>query len=98
MKSIIQDKQECYVSKRTDCLENHHIFAGRKNRKISDKYGLTIWLNNKAHYEWHNSPPNIMYITKTKRQQIQQMAQRKAMEHYGWTVEDFRKLFGKSFI
>lgn len=98
MKSIIQDKKECYITGRTDCLDNHHIFGGIRNRKISDKYGITIYLCKQAHLEWHTSPPNAIYIDKVKRLQIMQMAQKKAMEHYGWSVDEFRKIMGKSFI
>ena len=98
MKSIIQDKKECFITGSTQGLHNHHIFYGRANRKISDKYGLTIWLTNQCHLELHTSPPNAMFVDKVKALQIKQMAQKKAMEHYGWTVEEWIKKFGKSYI
>lgn len=43
MKSIIQEKKECFFCGRTDDLHLHHICEGR-NRGNSDKYGLTIYL------------------------------------------------------
>lgn len=96
-KSIIQDKKECYFSKETGILENHHVFGGNANRKVSDKYGLTIWLTPLHHAEWHRSPPNAE-LNKVERQRIQQEVQRKAMEHYNWSIDEFRKKSGKSYI
>jgi hypothetical protein len=29
---------------------------------------------------------------------VQEHAQKKAMQHYGWTVEDFRREFYKNYI
>ena len=43
MKSIIQEKQECFFCKRKDDLHLHHVCA-RRNRANSDKFGLTIYL------------------------------------------------------
>lgn len=47
--SIIQTERACYFCGRTDELERHHIFAGVANRRISDKYGLTVWLCHEHH-------------------------------------------------
>ena len=53
MKSIMQTKKECYVCRElvgTEMslpdtgLEMHHIFGGTANRKLSEKYGLKVWL------------------------------------------------------
>ena len=38
--------RECFLCGRNgrgDRLERHHIF-GAANRKLSEKYGLTVWL------------------------------------------------------
>lgn len=48
MKSIIQDKKECYIC-RSPFVEEHHIFYGTANRKLSEKYGLKVWLCPKHH-------------------------------------------------
>lgn len=45
MKSILQTERECYLSGRTDWLEEHHIFYGQGRRKLSEQYGLKVWLN-----------------------------------------------------
>lgn len=94
MKSIIQDVKECYLTGTTINLHEHHIFFGRGLRKLSEKYGLKIWL--KA--ELHNMSDQGVHFNKELDLSIKQMAQKKAMEHYGWTVEEFIKIFGKSYI
>ena len=42
MKSIIQTKKESFLSGVTYDLEEHHVFYGTANRKISEKYGLKV--------------------------------------------------------
>ena len=54
MKSILQTEKRSYLSGDTRWLEKHHIFGGA-NRKLSEKYGLWVWL---THYE-HNEPPTV---------------------------------------
>lgn len=49
VESIIQKERSCYFCGRTDHLEKHHIFAGMANRRISDQYGLTVWLCHNHH-------------------------------------------------
>ena len=44
MKSILQTDRVCYLCARVVDLEKHHIFAGVANRKLSEKYGLWVWL------------------------------------------------------
>ena len=39
--SIVQTEKECWFCGARAGLEEHHIFAGVANRKISEKYGLT---------------------------------------------------------
>lgn len=49
MKSILQTEKECFICRDTRMLECHHIFGGA-NRKISEKYGLKVYLC-KAHHK-----------------------------------------------
>lgn len=49
MKSIIQDEKKCFITGRTYWLEEHHIFFGRAYRKLSEKYGLKVWLTRELH-------------------------------------------------
>lgn len=47
--SIVQAEKECWFCGARSGLEEHHIFAGVANRKISEKYGLKVWLCHRHH-------------------------------------------------
>lgn len=49
MKSILQKDESCYLCGRRYGLETHHVLGGTANRKISDKYGLTVLLCHQCH-------------------------------------------------
>lgn len=93
-KSIIQTEKRCYICGSTIWLECHHVFGGNPNRKLSEQYGLKVWLC----HDHHNEPPNGVHFNAELRQRLQAKAQRKAMEHYGWTEDQFRAVFGKNYI
>jgi len=44
MRSIMAEGKCCYVCGSTSCLERHHVLFGTSHRKLSDKYGLVVWL------------------------------------------------------
>ena len=43
-KSILQNEKVCYLCPRTTGLEKHHVMSGFANRKLSEKYGLWVYL------------------------------------------------------
>lgn len=94
MKSIMQKEKVCYVCGTTTWLEEHHIFEGTANRKLSEKYGLKIYLCHKH----HNEVPDGIHFDKWLRDRTKQEAQKIFMEHYDKTTEDFIKIFGKNYI
>ena len=49
MDSIMQKDRECYFCLRQRGLERHHVLAGAANRKLSEKYGLWVWLCHDCH-------------------------------------------------
>lgn len=95
MKSIIQTEKKCYITGRTDNLHEHHVFFG-KNRKLSEQYGLKIWicseLHNMGDYGIHGKYGHELDLN------IKQQVQRIAMDHYKWTVRDFVRIFGRNYI
>ena len=95
MKSIIQtDKTRCYLCSRNaafEPLDEHHVYAGA-NRKLSEKYGLKVYLH---HWSCHL---NGVHKDGDIAQKLKADVQKKAMEHYGWNVDDFIAIFGKSYI
>lgn len=92
--SILQTDKVCYITGCTDNLHEHHCIYGRGLRRLSEKYGLKIWLR----ADWHNMADYGVHFDKELDLQIKQMAQRKAMEHYGWSTEDWIKIFGKNYL
>ena len=94
MDSIIQkNPSKCFICGSRHWLEWHHIFGGALRSK-SERLGLKVRL---CHY-CHNEPPNGVHQNKEIRQKLQSFAQKKAMKHYGWSVEDFRREFYKNYI
>lgn len=85
--------RRCYICGSTRWIERHHIFGGA-NRKLSEKYGLTVDLCH-AH---HNESPNGVHFNKELRERLQAEGQKAAMERYGWTTEDFIDIFGRNYL
>lgn len=69
------------------------VFGGA-NRKLSEKYGLVV---NLCH-ECHNEPPDGVHFNSRRMLALRRWAQKQAMEHYGWTVDDFIKIFGRNYL
>ena len=91
-KSILQTQKECYFCGSQNWLEEHHVY-GAANRKISEKYGLKVWLC----HTHHNEPPNGVHFNSGTCRWLKATAQKKAMEYYGWDVDTFRGIFGKNY-
>lgn len=49
MKSILQNEKRCYLCGAVVGLECHHIMSGTANRKLSEQYGLKVWLCQRCH-------------------------------------------------
>ena len=48
-KSIMQQKHECWFCGKERDLERHHVLSGLANRKLSEKYGLWVYLCHNCH-------------------------------------------------
>ena len=97
MKSIIQDSKDyCFICGRNAKadymgLDEHHVY-GASNRKLSEKYGLKVYLCHSAcHLYGVHKNAELNNQLKAKVQQV-------AMNHYGWSVSDFIRLFGKNYL
>lgn len=92
-KSILQNRKESFLSGATYNLEEHHIFFGTANRKISEKYGLKVWLTTEEHrgtYGVHGKYGKLLD------KQLKKVAQKKFEETH--TREEFIKLIGKNYL
>ena len=90
MKSIVQEEKACLFCGRTP-TEEHHCFGGA-NRKLSEKYGLKVYLC----HEHHNEPPFGVHFNKENMDMVRRIAQRKFEETH--TREEFIKIFGRNYL
>ena len=91
MDSILQTEKECWFCEATFGLEEHHIFAGVANRKISEKYGLKVWLCHKHHTGNHGAQYDMVLNL-----QLKQEAQRKFEQIY--SHELWMKTIRKNYL
>lgn len=101
IKSIMQDKEagQCYLC----CLlhkdysiktvrQEHHVIGGTANRKLSEKYGLKVWLD----------PDHHLYGQETvhKNAEIAEMLHKKAQKTFmrSYPELDFCATFGKNYL
>jgi hypothetical protein len=98
MESIIQkDKTKCFICKQNACgdfLAKHHVFGGAMRSK-SERYGLTVYIHND---KCHIFGKYAVHKNAEVNRQLQAYVQKKAMEHYGWSVDDFRREFYKNYL
>ena len=101
MKSILQeDREHCFICGRNAHadffgLEEHHVFEGYGRRELSEEYGLKIYIcGGRCHRE---GPESVHKNAETDRA-VKKIAQQRAMQRYGMTVEQFIKLFRKNYL
>lgn len=90
-------ERECFLCGRNgsvDPLDRHHIFGGAY-RKKSEKYGLYVDL---CHHDCHIFGPGAVHQNQDAMRLLKMYGQKKAMLEQGWTVAEFIKEFGKSYI
>lgn len=100
-KSIIQtDRSHCYLCGRNSHadyfgLEEHHVYEGYGKREISETYGLKVYICGER---CHRLGKDSVHKNAEVRRMLQAKVQEIAMAHYGWTVEQFREIMGKSYL
>lgn len=99
MDSILQRRKECYLCRlwfnRSEVkhLECHHIFGGVGRRKLSEQYGLKVWLCHKH----HNEPPFGAHFSAATMGVLERAGQT-AFERSGHSREEFMRKFGKNYL
>lgn len=101
MKSIMHDKNSgtCYLCMRLrsdysakPVRQEHHAVFGTANRRLSEKYGLKVYLCLNHHEEGkeavHKNAETALIVKK---------AAQKAFEDR-WPELDFRKIFGRNYV
>jgi hypothetical protein len=68
---------------------------GGADKKKSEKYGLMVYLH---HGKCHIFGKNSVHQNASVNNALKAKAQEIAMERYGWTTEDFIKIFGRNYL
>lgn len=89
----IMPPSDLYGTERYGNLHRHEIFFG-SNRQKSIKYGLVVFLAP----EMHNMSKKGVHFNREFDLLLKRIAQKTAMEYYGWDVDQFRNQFGKSYL
>lgn len=89
MRSILQNKDDGCLICGNPYTEEHHVFFGTANRKLSEKYGMKVYLcaeHHRGRIGVHQDRDLDLLIKK--------MAQKKFEETY---TADFIETFGRSY-
>lgn len=90
----IMPENPYYDTVRTDRTVRHEVFFGSANRQKSIEYGLVVFLTP----EMHNMSNKGVHFNREFDLYLQRIGQERAMDYYDWTVDDFRKVFGKNWL
>ena len=98
MKSIMQSKDgRCYLCQLLNGdysekpVEEHHVIFGSSGKRLSEKYGLKVYLC----HEHHRTSKNAVHQNHEMAALIQDKAQRAFEKHY--PVLDFMAIFGRNY-
>lgn len=94
MKSIMQTDKECCICGTTQNLHEHHVIHGTANRKMSEKYGLKVWLC-QEHHTGENGVHNNAYLD----DELKKQAEIKWLLYDDTrSIKEFREIFGKNYL
>lgn len=95
MESIINNNKKCFKCGSINNLHCHHIFFGGRNRNKSEKDGLKVylcWEHHEGTYGVHGRMGHNLDIY------LKQIAEKKWLEYYNKTIDDFIKRYGRNFL
>ncbi len=93
MKSIIQDERRCMVCG-SPTVHEHHIFGGA-NRKISEKYGLKVYLCPYHHLQGVGGRASV-HGNRDFMEKFHKIGQQAFERNH--SREEFVKEFGKNYL
>lgn len=95
MNSIMQNKKECFICQSQINLEEHHIFFGNANRRLSEQDGLKVWLC----VEHHRGTNGVHGKNGNELDhRLKQIAEKKWIDTYNKSINDFIKKFGRNYL
>ena len=95
--SILQKDKECYLCRkffgisRQIGLERHHVMNGVANRKLSEKYGLVVWLCQRH----HNTAPDGVHFNSENMRILKRDGQKSFEKSH--THEEYMRTFGVNY-
>ena len=92
-KSILQEYKHCWFCGSVINLHEHHIFGNTANRKLSEKYGLKVYI---CAFHHNLGGKNCVHQNKEMDRQLKVLAQTKFEEVY--PELDFKTIFGRNYI
>lgn len=101
MKSIMHNKKDrtCYLcmmlhgdDSMKAVLQEHHIFGGTANRKLSERYGLKVYLC----LDHHLTGTEAVHMNAKVAVLLKREGQRAFQKKYA--DKDFMKIFGKNYL
>lgn len=93
LKSRVQEDLSCCIVCHRSPTQIHHVFFGYGNRRNSEKYGYIVGLC----LDHHTGAHGIHTNNKQLETDLKRMCQMDFEENIG-TRDDFRKIFGKSYL
>ncbi len=88
---ITDDLETCFICKGR-ATEVHHVMHGWANRKIADKYGLTVGLCHRC----HNEGPNGVHFNNKTDEWLKRIGQRAFEKEHGHKL--WMELFGRNCL
>ena len=92
-KSLISNERKCLVCGQYNNLHKHHCIYGAGRRKLSEKYGLWVYLCPKH----HNMSNAGVHYDKALDLKVKQLAQNAFENHVG-ARDEFIKVFGRNYL
>lgn len=89
--SIFPHTEGCDLCKRQDRPLQRHEPFNSAYRQRSKELGCWLLICDECHRRIHQKDAAFAY-------EVKQLMQIAAMEHYGWTVDEFRIYFGRNYL
>ena len=85
---------KCWLCGKVGAMGRHHIFGG-SNRKKSEEYGLVVLLCGDT---CHRNGPRAAHQCAETALELKKYGERKWMYDHEASTDDFRAVFGKSYL
>ena len=91
MESAIQSEKCCFVCETTSNIHCHHVFGGVANRKLSEKYGMKVYL-----CQEHHTGNAGVHFNREMDDKLKKYAQERFEAVYGENTR-FEDIFGRNY-